>query len=135
MQGSSTACVLALQGATLHAANLGDSGFMVVRRNKVHYKSRSQQHQFNFPYQLGRGGRMPFDSPAMAEVRPLLSSHMPLSCTPHASASPRPYCSALPLCYCGVPKHLSHSQLILHCSTSEQTPMEVRLLFLGTLDT
>ena len=54
-QGSSTACILALEGATLHAANLGDSGFMVVRRNKVMFKSRSQQHQFNYPFQLGRG--------------------------------------------------------------------------------
>ena len=69
MQGSSTACILALEGATLHAANLGDSGFMVVRRNKVAFKSRSQQHQFNYPFQLGRGGRFPFDSPAAAEVR------------------------------------------------------------------
>ena len=85
VQGSSTACVLALEGDTLHAANLGDSGFMVVRRNKVHYKSRSQQHQFNFPYQLGRGGRMPFDSPSMAEVRPLLSSQLPLGCVPRSS--------------------------------------------------
>ena len=68
-QGSSTACILALEGATLHAANLGDSGFMVVRRNKVAFKSRSQQHQFNYPFQLGRGGRFPFDSPAAAEVR------------------------------------------------------------------
>ncbi len=68
MQGSSTACILALEGATLHAANLGDSGFMVVRRNKVAFKSRSQQHQFNYPFQLGRGGRFPFDSPAAAEV-------------------------------------------------------------------
>ncbi|CAL5220230.1 g2206 [Coccomyxa viridis] len=65
--GSSTACILALEGATLHAANLGDSGFMVVRRNKVAFKSRSQQHQFNYPFQLGRGGRFPFDSPAAAE--------------------------------------------------------------------
>ena len=68
VQGSSTACILALEGDTLHAANLGDSGFMVVRRNKMLFKSRSQQHQFNFPFQLGRGGRVPFDSPSDAEV-------------------------------------------------------------------
>ena len=71
-QGSSTACILALEGATLHAANLGDSGFMVVRRNRVMFKSRSQQHQFNYPFQLGRGGRFPFDSPSAAEV-----THLP----------------------------------------------------------
>lgn len=73
VQGSSTACILALEGDTLHAANLGDSGFMVVRRNKVMYKSRSQQHQFNYPFQLGRRGRMAFDSPAAAEVGPSVS--------------------------------------------------------------
>ncbi len=67
-QGSSTACILALEGDTLHAANLGDSGFMVVRKSKVMYKSRSQQHQFNYPFQLGRGGRFAFDPPAAAEV-------------------------------------------------------------------
>ena len=35
----------------LHAANLGDSGFMVLRGKRVLLRSRTQQHQFNFPYQ------------------------------------------------------------------------------------
>ena len=35
----------------LHAANLGDSGFMVLRGKRVVFRSRTQQHQFNFPYQ------------------------------------------------------------------------------------
>ena len=111
MQGSSTACVLALEGDTLHAANLGDSGFMVVRRNKVHYKSRSQQHQFNFPFQLGRGGRMPFDSPSMAEVRRLQSSELPLSCTLCFQQSHG--LTAQHLCQScrGVSGHMSHSRL------------------------
>ena len=51
-QGSSTACVLVLEGDTLHAANLGDSGFMVLRGKKILMRSRTQQHQFNFPYQV-----------------------------------------------------------------------------------
>ena len=111
MQGSSTACVLALEGDTLHAANLGDSGFMVVRRNKVHYKSRSQQHQLNFPFQLGRGGRMPFDSPSMAEVRRLRSSELPLSCTLCFQQSHG--LTAQHLCQScqGVSGHMSHSRL------------------------
>ncbi len=50
-QGSCTACVLVLEGNTLHAANLGDSGFLVLRGKRVLFRSRTQQHQFNFPYQ------------------------------------------------------------------------------------
>ena len=34
------------------AANLGDSGFMVVRGDSVVYQSQEQQHYFNTPYQL-----------------------------------------------------------------------------------
>jgi len=51
--GSSTACVLALNGTTLHASNLGDSGFLVVRGGQAFFQSPQQQHNFNFPYQLG----------------------------------------------------------------------------------
>jgi len=46
--------------AVLHAANLGDSGFWVLRmegeegraRISVAHKSRSQSHSFNCPYQV-----------------------------------------------------------------------------------
>jgi protein phosphatase PTC7 len=54
--GSSTACVVCLNGAQLHAANLGDSGFMVVRDGKLVFESPAQQHSFNFPYQIGSRG-------------------------------------------------------------------------------
>ena len=67
-QGSSTACIVMLDGATLRAVNLGDSGFLVLRNDQIVFRSPSQQHQFNFPYQLagpGAGG----DSPLAAEVR------------------------------------------------------------------
>lgn len=37
---------------TLYTANIGDSGFMVVRRGKVIRKSEEQQHYFNTPFQL-----------------------------------------------------------------------------------
>eukprot|EP01080_Neovahlkampfia_damariscottae_P010017 gene10017-2336_t len=50
--GSSTVCVVSLLGSDLYYANLGDSGFMVIRSNKLIYKSKPQQHQFNYPYQL-----------------------------------------------------------------------------------
>ncbi|KAL6530518.1 hypothetical protein OROMI_028407 [Orobanche minor] len=52
--GSSTACIVSLAGNHLRAANLGDSGFMVIRGGKGFYRSPVQQHSFNFPYQMGR---------------------------------------------------------------------------------
>ena len=52
--GSSTACVIVLnkENSTLYTANIGDSGFMVVRRGKLIHKSEEQQHYFNTPFQL-----------------------------------------------------------------------------------
>jgi len=56
--GASTVTVLCQQGNKLGAANLGDSGFMVLRRGPrgmiaVH-RSEEQQHSWNCPYQLTR---------------------------------------------------------------------------------
>lgn len=51
--GSSTACIVVFEKENLHAANLGDSGFVVVRDGEVAFKCPAQQHGFNFPYQLG----------------------------------------------------------------------------------
>jgi len=56
-KGSATVCIVSLsnsdkEGASLRAANLGDSGFIVVREKQVLFKSPSQQHSFNFPYQV-----------------------------------------------------------------------------------
>jgi protein phosphatase PTC7 len=55
--GSSTALVLVITegGKKLTAANLGDSGFMVIRDGKLFFRSEEMQHFFNFPYQLGTG--------------------------------------------------------------------------------
>lgn len=50
----------------LSAANLGDSGFMIIRSGRTIFKSPPQQHDFNFPYQLGSAGG---DPPNTAEVR------------------------------------------------------------------
>ncbi|XP_030751292.1 protein phosphatase PTC7 homolog [Sitophilus oryzae] len=52
--GSSTACVVLLnrENSTLYTANIGDSGFMVVRRGRVVRRSEEQQHYFNTPFQL-----------------------------------------------------------------------------------
>ncbi|GAX73580.1 hypothetical protein CEUSTIGMA_g1031.t1 [Chlamydomonas eustigma] len=53
--GSATACVMQLDQARrmLVAANLGDSGFIVVRGGKVIAKSKPLQHYFDCPLQFG----------------------------------------------------------------------------------
>ena len=71
MQGSCTVCILVLKGNQLHAANLGDSGFLVVRNEKVVYKSKQQQISFNCPYQLHMPGAGRGQLPHQADV----SSH------------------------------------------------------------
>jgi protein phosphatase PTC7 len=51
--GGSTAVVgLLTADGTLEAANLGDSGFIILRLNGVHAASEPQTHAFNTPYQL-----------------------------------------------------------------------------------
>lgn len=55
--GASTMSVLHVAGSHLGAANLGDSGFMLLRLDasnsfKVVARSSEQQHRFNFPYQV-----------------------------------------------------------------------------------
>jgi len=53
IKGSSTCCVVVLDNGVLRSANIGDSGFMLVRDKKVLFRSKEQQYSFNFPYQLG----------------------------------------------------------------------------------
>lgn len=50
--GSSTACIIFLENQGLHAINLGDSGFLVIRDGCTIFESPVQQHSFNFTYQL-----------------------------------------------------------------------------------
>ncbi|KAF4350281.1 hypothetical protein CsatB_024548 [Cannabis sativa] len=54
-RGSSTACIITLTDKELHAINLGDSGFIVVRDGCTIFRSPVQQHGFNFTYQLESG--------------------------------------------------------------------------------
>lgn len=51
--GSSTACVVGLDGAKLIGVNVGDSGLIVIRDGAIVYKTTEQQHYFNCPYQIG----------------------------------------------------------------------------------
>ncbi|XP_009798171.1 putative protein phosphatase 2C 55 [Nicotiana tabacum] len=64
-EGSSTACIITLDSEknTLRAANVGDSGFFLVRNGRVIYKSPIQQRRFNCPYQLGNAK----DNPSVAQ--------------------------------------------------------------------
>ena len=54
--GSSTALVAIRNRRSISIANLGDSGFILIRfRNNEAYaaaRSKEQQHSFNIPYQL-----------------------------------------------------------------------------------
>jgi len=56
--GASTITVLALEGRSAGLANLGDSGFMLLRKGDrgmyVVTRSEEQQHSWNCPYQLTR---------------------------------------------------------------------------------
>ncbi|XP_019070846.2 probable protein phosphatase 2C 80 [Solanum lycopersicum] len=64
-KGSSTACILSLSDDTLHAVNIGDSGFAVIREGTIVYKSKVQQSRFNCPFQLGNESTS--DKPNVAE--------------------------------------------------------------------
>eukprot|EP00747_Dinoflagellata_sp_TGD_P164911 gnl/TRDRNA2_/TRDRNA2_185507_c0_seq1.p1 gnl/TRDRNA2_/TRDRNA2_185507_c0~~gnl/TRDRNA2_/TRDRNA2_185507_c0_seq1.p1 ORF type:complete len:874 (+),score=123.61 gnl/TRDRNA2_/TRDRNA2_185507_c0_seq1:79-2700(+) len=54
--GASTICVLSMEDSTIGVANLGDSGFMVLRKGPrgmtVVDRSTEMQHSWNCPYQL-----------------------------------------------------------------------------------
>ncbi|XP_050159871.1 probable protein phosphatase 2C 55 [Malus sylvestris] len=65
-RGSSTACIIALTEQGIHAVNLGDSGFIVVRGGSTVFRSPVQQHNFNFSYQLGTGNNG--DLPSSGQV-------------------------------------------------------------------
>ncbi|KAL8208327.1 hypothetical protein R6Q57_007739 [Mikania cordata] len=65
-RGSSTACIIALKNEGLHAINLGDSGFVVIRDGCTIFHSPVQQHDFNFTYQLANGNEG--DQPSSGQV-------------------------------------------------------------------
>lgn len=69
--GASTAVVAHLEGTRLQVANLGDSGFMLLRGGEASFqvvaRSEAQQHEWNYPYQLTR-------------LPPKLASQLPADC-------------------------------------------------------
>ncbi|KAF8964676.1 phosphatase 2C-like domain-containing protein [Flammula alnicola] len=52
--GSSTACIISLNASSgvLRSANLGDSGFSIIRGNSLIHRQPAQTHFFNCPKQL-----------------------------------------------------------------------------------
>ncbi|CAL9183883.1 unnamed protein product [Musa hybrid cultivar] len=53
--GSSTILVGYFDGQVLHVANIGDSGFIVIRNDTVFKRSTPMVYGFNFPFQIQRG--------------------------------------------------------------------------------
>ncbi|XP_076344822.1 protein phosphatase PTC7 homolog isoform X1 [Tachypleus tridentatus] len=73
--GSSTACVIILNRTdhTVYTANIGDSGFLVVRQGRIIHRSEEQTHYFNTPFQLSLPppsvtGQVLSDSPESADT-------------------------------------------------------------------
>lgn len=55
----------------MYTANIGDSGFIVVRKGQIIHRSEEQQHYFNTPFQLSLpppGQNVLSDSPDSAET-------------------------------------------------------------------
>jgi protein phosphatase PTC7 len=54
--GSSTACIVHINASSglLRAANLGDSGFVIIRSSSIIYSQPAQTHFFNCPLQLSK---------------------------------------------------------------------------------
>ncbi|XP_024366809.1 probable protein phosphatase 2C 55 [Physcomitrium patens] len=63
-KGTAATLIASLYDQTLRVANVGDSGFVVVRDSTVVARSEPMIRGFNFPYQIGTDG----DDPEMAEV-------------------------------------------------------------------
>jgi protein phosphatase PTC7 len=75
--GTSTICIVSLINGRLEACNLGDSGFLVCRKNGVGgvkastgrfetvYRTSEQTHFFNCPYQIGTNSN---DGPEHADL-------------------------------------------------------------------
>ena len=54
--GSATLCFGKMtDDGIFRVANMGDSGFLVIRDGEILIESVEQQHEFNYPYQLGIG--------------------------------------------------------------------------------
>ncbi len=52
--GSSTACICVFNrdNKFLYSANLGDSGFVIIRNGQIVHRSQETTHYFNAPFQM-----------------------------------------------------------------------------------
>ncbi|PIN07039.1 Serine/threonine protein phosphatase [Handroanthus impetiginosus] len=62
--GSSTVLIAQFDGQALHVANVGDSGFIVLRNGAVYKRSSPMLHVFHFPMRIERGD----DPSSLAEL-------------------------------------------------------------------
>lgn len=53
LHGTTTVCVAEVYGRKLYGLNVGDSGLVVLREGKEVFSTSDQQHEFNYPYQVG----------------------------------------------------------------------------------
>lgn len=63
--------ILNRENSTVYTANIGDSGFIVVREGQIVHRSEEQQHYFNTPFQLSLpppGQNVLSDSPESADT-------------------------------------------------------------------
>lgn len=44
--------ILNRETSVMYTANIGDSGYMVIRKGQIVHRSQEQQHYFNTPFQL-----------------------------------------------------------------------------------
>ena len=54
--GSSTVIVAQRADDRLYVAQIGDSGLMIIRNNRIVFQSEPQEHLLNTPYQVGASG-------------------------------------------------------------------------------
>lgn len=53
--GSARVLVAHVSSQVLHVANIGDSGFVIIRNGTIFMKSSPMVHEFSFPYAIGLG--------------------------------------------------------------------------------
>ncbi|GAB4838330.1 hypothetical protein Ancab_027860 [Ancistrocladus abbreviatus] len=53
--GLATVLIAHFNHQVLHVANIGDTGFCLIRNGFVYHKSSPMAYEFNFPLQIGRG--------------------------------------------------------------------------------
>ncbi|KAJ8425277.1 hypothetical protein Cgig2_025982 [Carnegiea gigantea] len=53
--GSARVLIAHFAHQALHVANIGDTGFLIIRNGVIFKKSSPMVHEFNFPYAIGSG--------------------------------------------------------------------------------